>query len=414
MEVHEVLGSFCLVFTVAWLAWLGQGQSVVLALTGRRRAAGRPLPLPPEPEREDGLGASVIIAARDEASAIGATLDDLLRSEPPPGGYEVIVVSDGSTDETAAIVRSRARVAPAGVAVRLVERPVSGGKERALIAGAAVAKGRILAFLDATTRWTPQTLVRLCAAIRPEQGIAAVSGRVCYLEGEGAVAAGFASYQAFVVAQRAAAGQPIPQVSTSGACSAVLARCFGRYSADINGDLQLALIASEYGMRAVYVTDALAFEVPRVGLGEEFRARRRIVRLNLLSLPLMVRRLWAVRAWQLLGLLFAVKVPRWLVAVPVLVTLLGLLLLYSPDHVAPVTPQQVLGVSAGIALVEAFRRSARLRRIAHRVVTGGGYFALAAFASAAALVRIATGERSLAWRPEREPVAGAGSEGGAG
>lgn len=83
-------------------------------------------------------GLSVIIPAFNEADRIGQTVGAAWRL---PGAAEVIVVDDGSADETA----TRAQAAGAAV----VRQPHNRGKGRSLCVGAEQARGRLLAFLDA-------------------------------------------------------------------------------------------------------------------------------------------------------------------------------------------------------------------------------------------------------------------------
>src|SRR5688500_15967659 len=72
---------------------------------------------------------SIIVAARNEAARLQARVENLL-SLPYPGSREIIVVSDGSSDDPAAAL------VPFQDGVRLIELP-PGGKPRALNAGVA-------------------------------------------------------------------------------------------------------------------------------------------------------------------------------------------------------------------------------------------------------------------------------------
>jgi glycosyltransferase involved in cell wall biosynthesis len=84
--------------------------------------------------------ASVVVPARDAAGTLGATLAGLSAQTRAP--HEVIVVDDGSSDATVAI-------AEASPVVTRVERARGEGPGAARNAGAAVATGDVLAFLDA-------------------------------------------------------------------------------------------------------------------------------------------------------------------------------------------------------------------------------------------------------------------------
>ncbi len=90
---------------------------------------------------------SVIIPARDAQATLAATLRGL-GTQRFEGRFEVIVVDDGSRDATLAIALG------SEVVSRVVAAPGS-GPARARNAGAAVARGELLAFLDADCRPTP-------------------------------------------------------------------------------------------------------------------------------------------------------------------------------------------------------------------------------------------------------------------
>jgi glycosyltransferase involved in cell wall biosynthesis len=83
---------------------------------------------------------SVVIAAHNEAAVIGRCLDALL-AEAAPGEFDVTVVANGCTDDTAAGAAARP-------GVRVVDLPAP-GKAAALNAGDAVASGFPRIYLDA-------------------------------------------------------------------------------------------------------------------------------------------------------------------------------------------------------------------------------------------------------------------------
>ena len=121
-----------------------------------------PLPsldaLPPDAAAADAR-VSVIVPARDEADAIEASVRHLLAQRGV--AIEVIVVSDRSVDETAAIVR---RLAATDPRVRLVEVTTLPerwlGKTHALHVGAQAATGDWLLFTDADCLLHPDVVAR--------------------------------------------------------------------------------------------------------------------------------------------------------------------------------------------------------------------------------------------------------------
>jgi len=90
---------------------------------------------------------SIVIPAYNEGARLGATLEKVLAYVHTQGwNAEVIVVNDGSRDNTAEIVRSLAAKDPA---LRLVENPGNRGKGYSVRNGMLHARGRVVLFSDA-------------------------------------------------------------------------------------------------------------------------------------------------------------------------------------------------------------------------------------------------------------------------
>ena len=113
---------------------------------------------------------SVVIAAYNEAKVIAETLRTLLATDYK-GEIEVVVVDDGSHDQTAAEVE---RVAHSEPRVRLLQQE-NHGKARALQRGLAAARHGIIVFIDADTQCQRDTLPRLLDPFADAR-IGAVSG----------------------------------------------------------------------------------------------------------------------------------------------------------------------------------------------------------------------------------------------
>jgi cellulose synthase/poly-beta-1,6-N-acetylglucosamine synthase-like glycosyltransferase/peptidoglycan/xylan/chitin deacetylase (PgdA/CDA1 family)/spore germination protein YaaH len=113
---------------------------------------------------------SVLVAAYNEEKVIGETLRTVLATDYT-GEIEVIVVDDGSRDQTAAEVEAIAATDPR---VRLL-RQENRGKARALQRGLAAVRSGVVVFLDADTHCQRDTLRRLVEPFSDE-GVGAVSG----------------------------------------------------------------------------------------------------------------------------------------------------------------------------------------------------------------------------------------------
>lgn len=95
---------------------------------------------------------SVVVPAHDAAATVAAAVTSALAQTPAP--IEVIVVDDGSTDDTAAVVDALAAACPDG-GVRLLSQPCA-GPSAARNRGIEVAQGDWVGFLDADDVWHPQ------------------------------------------------------------------------------------------------------------------------------------------------------------------------------------------------------------------------------------------------------------------
>ncbi len=113
---------------------------------------------------------SVIIPAYNESSRVGATLEKVLAYMAKRGWEaEVIVVNDGSTDNTADIVNSYAQRNPR---LRLLQNPGNRGKGYSIRNGMLQAQGEILLFSDADLSSPIEEADKLWAAIAEGADIA--------------------------------------------------------------------------------------------------------------------------------------------------------------------------------------------------------------------------------------------------
>jgi glycosyltransferase involved in cell wall biosynthesis len=105
------------------------------------------------------LEVSVVIPTRDRSRLLALTLHSVCWQRGVD--LEVVVVDDGSTDDTAETV-----AAFADPRIRLVRQPVAQGVSAARNRGIAEAQGRWVAFLDDDDLWAPDKLVRQLEAAR--------------------------------------------------------------------------------------------------------------------------------------------------------------------------------------------------------------------------------------------------------
>lgn len=242
---------------------------------------------------------TVLITAYNEERSIAGKIENCLALEYPSDLLDIVVVSDGSTDQTNEIVKRYALRFPERVT--LITLANRGGKAQALNAGAKVATGDILLLADARQRFDGQvvrTLVRNFAD--PEVG--AVSGEL-FLGSEGVEekSEGLGLYWRYEKMIRLAESRSGSTVGYSGSISAIRRSLFLPLPADtLVDDLVTPLQIAAQGYRVVFEPAARAFDLISTTPGHEFARKVRtlagvtqtLLRLHRLAGPLSLRLQW--------------------------------------------------------------------------------------------------------------------------
>ena len=105
----------------------------------------------------DGMWLSIIMPAYNEAEIVGQVVEDIRRHCPDPDAVEVLVVDDGSTDNT-----SEAAVA---AGARVIRHPYNKGNGAAIKTGIRAARGETLVMMDADGQHAPADIERLVTSI---------------------------------------------------------------------------------------------------------------------------------------------------------------------------------------------------------------------------------------------------------
>jgi glycosyltransferase involved in cell wall biosynthesis len=196
------------------------------------------------------LLASVIVPARNAGSTLAACLAALQRQQGVAGPWEVIVVDDGSCDDTAAIAGA--------FPVRLLRQPPRGAAA-ARNAGARAATGAVLAFTDADCRPAPGWLAGLLAPFADDL----VSGAQGLLASDQAglmarmVQAEYADKQSHMLAR----GQVTFADTASAAYRATVFQAAGGFREDLAAveDTELAFRLAAAGHTLVMAPDAVVY-----------------------------------------------------------------------------------------------------------------------------------------------------------
>jgi hyaluronan synthase len=125
---------------------------------------------------------TVVIPAYNEGPMVRRSIESVARARYPKEKLEVVVVDDGSRDDTYFYMEQVRRDFPS--LVRLIHFPGNRGKRAALYEGFRAARGEVVVTIDSDSEIEPETLRHLVAPFQADARVGAVAGRVAVLNRE--------------------------------------------------------------------------------------------------------------------------------------------------------------------------------------------------------------------------------------
>jgi cellulose synthase/poly-beta-1,6-N-acetylglucosamine synthase-like glycosyltransferase len=340
---------------------------------------------------------TVLIAAYNEASCIGEKLDRLFESNYPAELLQVIVVSDGSTDRTNAVVKKQDRVL-------LVELPRS-GKAAALNAGAAHATGDVLVFTDANSMFARDAIAHLVAPLS-DDAVGGVAGDQRYLKGgasttESASSSGERSYWKVDRCLKELESRGGNTISATGAIYAIRRSLFRGAPEGVTDDFAISTDVIEQGFRLVFRGDAIAYEPVANSSQLEFGRKVRVMTRGFRSVWLRRALLNPFRHGFYSLQLFSHKVLRRIMVFPLAALTISSVLLWREHwfYQACAAAQVAFYATALLPLVVGRLRLPKTLALPF-------FFCMVNSASLIALARAIFGRRVTTWETHRGDVSG--------
>jgi cellulose synthase/poly-beta-1,6-N-acetylglucosamine synthase-like glycosyltransferase len=249
---------------------------------------------------------SLLIAAYNEEQVIAQRIENALALDYPADRLEIVIASDGSTDNTARIVRGFT-----DQRIRLLESPLRRGKATVLNAAFRHLRGEIVVLSDANT-FTDSAALRRMTRWFDDPNIGSVCGRLVLTDpATGRNVDGlYWKYETFL---KTCEGRLGALLGANGAIYAVRRSHFaGIWSDTIVDDFVIPLVTRlRHGTTIVYDKTAIAYEETPHDFGAEFRRRSRIGAGGFQSI-VRLRALLAPRHGWLAFTFLSHKVLRWL------------------------------------------------------------------------------------------------------
>lgn len=199
---------------------------------------------------------TVLLAVYNGEKWIRAKLESILQLDYPRARMQILVVSDGSTDQTDAIA---AEFQAQGVELLRVPHA---GKAAALNAGMARATGEILFFTDVRQRLEPDALRHLAACLG-DPAVGGASGHIVFVESAGGGEADVGLYWRFEKWLRDKLTAVDSLLVATGCVYALRRRLARPLPADaLIDDAYLPLAAIFQGYRFVFERQAIAHDYP--------------------------------------------------------------------------------------------------------------------------------------------------------
>jgi biofilm PGA synthesis N-glycosyltransferase PgaC len=274
-ELSKPLGYGLALFIIAFIAYVPGFMNAFLigSILADRRPQLRKYSELPE--------VCVLVACYNESGNITDTLTSLARQDYP-GSIEVLVIDDGSTDDSLALAHASAQqLARPGLSIRVIAQPRNGGKSKALNRGLAETRQALVVTVDGDSYLRADALRKLVERFLCDPpGTVAVAGAVLvrnsrenwltrsqewdYFHGIAAVKRMQSMYHGTLVAQGAFSlytRQALEQV--------------GGWPECVGEDIVVSWALLETGARIGYCEEACLFTKVPTRLGQFARQRQR-------------------------------------------------------------------------------------------------------------------------------------------
>lgn len=267
------------------------GYAILMRWLGSRAATA--------PAMGEWPAVTVVVVAFNESARIATRVTDLLNADYPAEKLSVIVVSDGSTDDTAARVR-----AIGDPRVTVLEQPERSGKAAGLNAALAQCRSEIVVFGDARQRFAPDAIRHLVRHF-VDPAVGAVSGSLEIEAAESGVGQAVDAYWRMEKRLRADEARWDSCIGCTGAVYAIRRAAFQPIPEDtLLDDVVIPMQIAVQGLRVLHDPEAVAFDPQTLEPGREQARKRRTLAGNFQMLFRYARwllpsrnRLW----WQLIS-----------------------------------------------------------------------------------------------------------------
>ena len=370
--------------SLAALVYVYAGYPLLVYLVSRIR---------PRPVRRGAFEPTVtiLITAYNEAEAIAAKLRNTMAIDYPKDKLEILVASDGSTDDTE-------RIAAEFDGVRVFRQEGRKGKTFTQNKAVAQATGEIILFSDATTEYRTDVLRALLPNFADDT-VGCVAGKLVYVDDSSSnVGKGAKSYWNYETFLKESESLACSLIGASGCLYAVRKSAYREMYPEACSDFLICTVLFEQGLRSVYEPDAVCFEETNRRTDKEMKMRIRVISQTFTDLWRNRSMLNPFKSGFYAVELISHKLLRYAVPVFLVTALVSSAILARGSSIFEIAllGQLAFYLIAGLGILLE-RAGARIG-----VFAIPHYFVLANLASVLGFYKFLSGERYATWEPIRE------------
>ena len=335
---------------------------------------------------------NIVIAAHNEQHSIAAKIENLRELEHPAEKTQIIIASDGSTDETEPIV---AKYVSANLKLLALPRQ---GKAGVLNAALQECHAEIVVFSDANSMFRPDALKNLLAPFADDT-VGGVAGDQRYIKRSASSATdegerSYWGFDRFLKLYESRAGNVI---SATGSIYAVRRSLIREVAEGVTDDFAISTDVVAQGKRLVFALDAASFEPVAERSSDEFDRKVRVITRGFRSL-LLRRNLFNPFRFGFYSVqILSHKLLRRLAVFPLIAIFISSWALSNHGWLylaATVAQTAVYGLAAaGFLLANSIGRK--------KIFAIPAYFVLVNAACLVAFLRLLLGKKIVVWDPQR-------------
>ena len=252
--------------SLAGIAYVYAGYPLLLLLVGSLARRG------PRSDEHYAPGITLVISAYNEEGVIREKIENSLALDYPRERLEILVASDGSTDQTTAIAGEYATRG-----VRLLHYAANRGKNATLNDVIPEARGDLVVFTDANGKFQRDALRKLARHFA-DAGVGCVCGELHYLSNDdNLVARGYNVYWRYDQRLKRLESRLGCLLGANGSIFAIRKELYQPLPGSIPNDMVVPIQIAARGYAVVYDPEAVSREAGSQDAPEELARRSRII-----------------------------------------------------------------------------------------------------------------------------------------